>query len=76
MHTNYIIDVTYGGEHYPQLDQKLNDIFGRYSDESGMGFGERDLAWFFKTRRTAQKYFDKLSRMKKLSQISLKIVRT
>lgn len=57
------IEVMYDIVHYPKLDDKLHTLLG-YSDASGAGFGERNMSWYFKSKTSAQKAFNKIRRLK------------
>jgi hypothetical protein len=61
----YQVEVFYPAKYYPEMDDQLTEILG-YSDCSGMGFGERDHSWYFKTKKAAKAAYDKVKRIKKV----------
>ena len=65
----YRVYVSYPARFWPDYDEKVEKIAGMYSDGSGMGFGERDLAFNYKRKYVAEKL---ISRLKK-SRLKLKV---
>jgi hypothetical protein len=63
MKTEYVVRVSYPSSKYPQMDKVIEKAVG-YSHGSGMGFGERDHSWYYKTRKAAEKLAEKLNRIK------------
>ena len=57
--------------HYPELDEKLENIMGKYSDASGLGFGQRDAAWYFKHSKQAFEKFKRLRKLRNLDTIQV-----
>jgi hypothetical protein len=49
----YMVETSYDIKHYPDKDQELESMLGM-SDESGIGFGQRDIGWCFKTQQEAE----------------------
>lgn len=50
----YCLQIVYPAQHYPKGDHTLEELLGSCS-ASGMGFGERDLSWYFKTVKAMDK---------------------
>lgn len=56
----WTVEVVYDANRYNKdLDSKLIAKAGRETSFSGMGRGERDLGWYFKTEAEAQECADK-----------------
>lgn len=54
MNTPYVsLELTYSSDLYPQYDKKIEDIIGWSRDASGMGCGDRDLAFIFHVQTNA-----------------------
>lgn len=69
---SYQVRIFYDANHYPAMDLVIHKIIKRkYNDASGMGFGERDVAFDFKSRASALKAFDKLSKVKRIGRLTL-----
>ena len=60
----YKLDVSYPAEEYPSKDVVMDNLVGRRHEASGMGFGMRDLSWYFKNKATRDARY---RRLKKLS---------
>ena len=69
----FFVNATYPANLYPQYDEKLSKLVKKNDYGSGMGFGERDITFYFSNTRKALAAFDKLNRCKKLCRISLTI---
>lgn len=57
---SYSVEVCYPDDLYPDKDRIMEEIVGIMSHGSGMGFGERDMSWSYKTLPAAKRCFDKL----------------
>ena len=71
----YSLNVTYDAQLYPEMDNKLEKLIGFESSGSGMGFGSRDVQWYFLHSRDAFEKFKRLRKMKGVLEISLKFNR-
>ncbi len=50
----YRLQIIYPAQFYSNGDRKICKAVGRtYSDASGMGFGERDMSFYFDTKKKA-----------------------
>ena len=48
------LGISYPGERYPELDAVLRKRIGKREHSSGMGMGERDMQFTFKTYEEAR----------------------
>jgi len=72
------LEVIYSFDAYDEdrdIDRELTDIVGRLSDASGSGFGERDNAWYFKTKIQADTASARIGRKLRKVQKSVKDIR-
>jgi hypothetical protein len=69
------VNASYDAQYYPEKDGQLEKIVGRSSNGSGMGMGERDLSWYCGNLNAAMVIFRKLLRVKKLTSLSLMVIR-
>ena len=49
----HVVQVSYTAKHYPGADLAFNTAVGKDSEASGMGFGERDLRYYFTNPKLA-----------------------
>ena len=68
---DYLISVAYPADLYPEYDTKLAKLVNMKDYGSGMGFGERDLHFSFKTYKKALDAFEKFSKIETLNCVSL-----
>lgn len=52
-------------------DKKYEKVVGRGRDASGIGFGERDMAWYYKQCSTAERAYSRLARFRSLKSVDL-----
>ena len=67
------IEVSYAGRYYPCMDEIIEKIAKRESDGSGMGLGERDLSFYFKTKKQAEKFASDLDKFVKMMNFEITI---
>lgn len=48
----YMVTLHVGARHYPDCDKVVNKV--KRIEDSGMGFGERDYAWYYKKEEAAK----------------------
>ncbi len=75
MKSKYSVDILYRSMFYPELDNKIESLMRRPRDASGMGFGQRDMTFVFKKKSSAKRAFEKLSKIKNLTKVSLVVDR-
>lgn len=63
----YQVEVIYSAKYYPEMDAVLRKAIGSYSHASGMGFGERDASWYYKTKKAAQKAYKAAKKIKNVT---------
>jgi hypothetical protein len=61
--TEFRLVVVYPAKYYPALDQKLERAVKGCCAGSGYGFGERDMDWYFRTRRGAEGAESRINRL-------------
>ena len=59
---DYIIEVSYPAEEYPRLDKFYEQLVGRRSVSSGLGFGRRDISWYTKSKAVCKRLVNKLKK--------------
>lgn len=64
-----IVSCAYGGPVDFDFDKSLDKLVGRKHSNAGAGFGERDLAWLFRTGPSALKAFQRLRRAMKSNEL-------
>lgn len=65
-----VVVVIYPSDHYfefgvlnkKHIDRRLEKIAGKSSDGSGMGCGERDMSFSFKSKKKAEWFVNRASR--------------
>lgn len=62
------VTIMYSGEGYPEYDDRIRKLLHKDHDGGGMGFGQRDLGYSFKTKKGALNLYkrakQKVSRLK------------
>ena len=71
--TCFRVELTYPGRLYSDVTEEKIRKAGGYSHASGMGFGVRDHAWYFKAKKPATTKAAKLSRLKSIKGLKVKV---
>lgn len=68
---SYQIIVDYPSKYYDKFDTLIKKTLKKDSDGSGMGFGQRDLSFYYRTLPAAIKAFQKLNKLRLIARITL-----
>ncbi len=65
--TMYVVNVVYPANPFPQKEDAVEKLAGRYSDSSGLGFGERDIEFYCDSKAEMNALANKLAKDDDLS---------
>lgn len=68
---SYELRVYYPSEYYDRFDTIIKKALKKDSEGSGMGFGERDLSFAYRTLPVALKAFQALNKLRLIARITL-----